>query len=145
MSDQSGCSFALSKAGCALLSICTWLVPNKERLDERGVTGVTPWLQPLNQQRKWIFLMVKCLYDGLTYLSQEFLKRRIAREVCAQNDRIGKIADDSFLVCSVSAKRWGSYQQIFLLSIAEQQHLECRQHEGVERYLLCMCQRSEPL
>src|SRR2546421_11528518 len=42
-----------------------WLLEDEQGLEERGVASVTPWLQPLDQERKRIVLMVQRADDGL--------------------------------------------------------------------------------
>src|SRR6266566_3876134 len=50
----------------------TWLLEDKEGLEERGVAGVTPGLQPLDQQGKRIVLMVQRADDRLADAAQQF-------------------------------------------------------------------------
>src|SRR6266849_6131881 len=57
------------------------LLEDKEGLEERGVAGVTPGLQPLDQQGKRIVLMVQRADDRLADAAQQFLEGGIAREV----------------------------------------------------------------
>src|SRR5215469_7064959 len=126
----------LVQARVLLVLQYAWPVPHEHDLEDGRIAGIALWLQPFYKEREWIVLVLKRCNDGLSDPDQQLFKSWVAGEIGAQDNRISQVANDTLQFGAAATYHGRTNEDIVLVRVVKQQHLERRQQQHVQRYLL---------
>src|SRR5947209_14099792 len=113
-----------------------YVLQREEHLEEWAIAQTALWLERFHHSIKRHLLVAVGFQRHSAYLVQEKTKGRIGREIAAQDQRIGKKADQSLKFKERTASNRRTYGHILLTAEAREQRLKCRQQQHEQRHLL---------